>query len=170
MPAANFKGSARHTELGELRRVYTLVAEAAPTHYTLLDLAPAEVERDAARVVGLARRAHAATLHPDRWAAGTDEEKRMAAAAMSAVNRAADVLEKPEERRRYLAELRGTHYSCHACSGAGGRDRREGGFSSQRVVFVECVACGGAGWLRKAPEASPKYAAAARARKGRLVP
>jgi molecular chaperone HscB len=46
-------------------------------------------------------------IHPDRFAAGTDQEKRMALQSSARVNEAYRALRNPVERAQYLLELHG---------------------------------------------------------------
>ena len=113
------------------------------THYQVLALPPLNATSDH---VTPQRNYLARLTHPDKWANGTETQKRLAHDATSRLNAAAAVLADPKARKRYDAELRRSHRPCAAGQGEGARKRQKG-FAALHIT--ECEACGGAGWLPK---------------------
>lgn len=74
-------------------------------YFTLLGL-PRRFQTDGAQL-DAAWRTLQAKVHPDRFAAGSDAEKRVALQWASRVNEAYRVLRSPLQRARYLCELAG---------------------------------------------------------------
>ena len=74
-------------------------------HFQLFGLAPAfRIDGDA---LDRAFRALQAEVHPDRFAAAPDADRRMALQGSARVNEAYRTLKDPVERARYLLSLRG---------------------------------------------------------------
>jgi molecular chaperone HscB len=74
-------------------------------HFEIFGLEPGfevDLDRLAARYRELQR-----AVHPDRFASGTDQEKRLAVQRTAQVNEAFETLKRPLERARYLLQLNG---------------------------------------------------------------
>lgn len=112
------------------------------THYQVLQITPDAAETEPTELT--AARARLARLyHPDRFPA---EHAKLAHDVMSRANVAYQVLADPRERKVYRLTLGKTHYACGTCRGAG-RKRKTAGFTG--VVWIDCGACDGAGYLHK---------------------
>jgi molecular chaperone HscB len=84
---------------------YPPMTGSSPNHFELFGL-PATFAIDA-KALDEAYRALQAEAHPDRFAGGTDAERRAASEQSARINEAYKVLKNPVERGRYLLTLRG---------------------------------------------------------------
>lgn len=117
-----------------------MAVESYPTHFELFGLPRAfAVDRGQldARFRELQR-----TMHPDRFAAASDLERRLAAQQATRINEAYQVLKDPLRRGRYLLELAGISVDDEH------RTTRDTGFLMEQMELREAL-----GEVRAAPDA-----------------
>jgi molecular chaperone HscB len=85
-----------------------MAAESTSTHFELFDL-PRAFEVDRALLDARFRELQR-TVHPDRYAAASDMERRLSAQQATRINEGYQVLKDPLARGRYLLELAGIHH------------------------------------------------------------
>ncbi len=71
--------------------------------------------------------------HPDRFASGSDQERRISMQHAAQINEAYQVLKDPVQRGRYLLELRGHNIDDEKST------TRDGGFLMQQMEFREML-------------------------------
>ncbi len=94
-----------------------------PVHYVLDPAALAERYRELQRVV-----------HPDRYASGSEQEKRLALQQATQVNEAYETLRDPLRRALYLLELHGLDTNQETAT------TRDGAFLMQQMELREALA------------------------------
>lgn len=78
-------------------------------YFALFDL-PVQFELDSGRMATAFRQLQA-EHHPDRFASGSDESKRIAQQVTSFINTAQETLKSPRLRARYLLSLQGVEFN-----------------------------------------------------------